>query len=130
RGLPRSTAMWLALCLNRPEYEDLLLIESGVLRRVGLGTLANLRLPPVPVSVDVLSLALYELLDEMLLAGESVQRVKGEAEQVAVAPSAQRDLHEGTFFKRESMSSDSWLPAAVALRSDQSALAEELAWVP
>src|SRR5207247_1521314 len=52
-----------------------------------------------------------------------------EAEQVAVAPSDQRGLLGGTFFKRESMSNDSWLPAAVALRSDQSALAEELAWV-
>lgn len=130
RGLPRSTATWLALCLNRPEYEQLLLIESGVLRRVGLGTLANLRLPSVPGEMNALSLAVRELLDEMLLVGESIQRVKAEAAQVAVAPSAQRDLREGTFFERGAMSSDSWLPAAVALRSEQSALAEELAWVP
>lgn len=130
RGLPGATATWFAVCLNRPEYEQLLLIESGVLRRVSLGTLANLRLPPVPPEMDTLSLALRELLDEMLLVGESIHRVKAEAEQVAVAPSAQRDLHEGTFFEPESLSSDSWLPAAVALRSDQSALAEELDWVP
>jgi len=130
RGLPLSAAAWLALCLNRPEYEQLLLIESGVLRRVGLGTLANLRLPPVPAEMDAISRALREVLDQMLLVGESIHRVKGEAAQVAIAPIAQHDPRDGTFFERESMSSDSWLPAAVALRSEQSALAEELAWVP
>ena len=130
RGLPRPTATWLALCLNRPEYEQLLLIESGVLRRVGLATLANLRLPPVPAEIDALSQALRELLDEMLLVGESVHRVKAEAARLAVAPSTQHNLREGTFFERESVSSDSWLPSAVALRSEQSAFAEELAWVP
>lgn len=130
RGLPRSAATWLALCLNRPEYEQLLLIESGVLRRVALATLANLRLPPVPAELDALSQALRELLDEILLVGESIHRVKTEAARLAVAPSTQRNLREGTFFEREAVSSDSWLPSAVALRSDQSALAEELAWVP
>ena len=42
------------------------------LRRVGLGTLANLRLPAVPPQMNALFLALRELLDEMLLVGESI----------------------------------------------------------
>ena len=130
RGLPRPIATWLALCLNRPEYEQLLLVESGVLRRVGLGTLANLRLPPLPPQIDSVSRRLGELLDEMLLIGESIHRAKTEAEQVAVAPSARRNIHDGTFFEPGSMSNDSWLPDAIALRSDQSALAEELDWLP
>lgn len=129
RGLSGPIATWLALCLNRTEYEQLLLIESGVLRRVGLGTLANLRLPPVPPEMDSLYMALRDVLDEMLLVGESIQRIKAAAEEVATAPSAQRDLHEGIFFECESMSNASWLPDAVALRADQSAL-EELDWVP
>jgi hypothetical protein len=130
RGLPRPAATWLALCLNRPEYEQLLLVESGVLRRVGLGTLTNLRLPSVPPELHAPSLMLRELLDEMLLVADSIHRVKTEAAQMVVAPSRQRDLREGTFLERESMSSDSWLPTAAALRSEQSALADELGWVP
>jgi len=130
RGLPRPAATWLAICLNRPEYEQLLLIESGVLRRVGLGMLSSLRVPPVPAEMDALSMALRDLLDEMLLGGESVHRVKAEATQVAVAPSGRRDLREGTFFEREAMSSDNWLPASVALRADQCVLSEDLDWLP
>jgi hypothetical protein len=130
RGLTQPTAAWLALCLNRPEYEQLLLIESGVLRRVSIKSLANLRLPPVPNELNVLSLTLCELLDEMLLVGESIQRAKAEAAQMAAAPPTPPELREGTFFKSGAMSSDSWLPASVALRSEQSVLTEELAWVP
>jgi hypothetical protein len=130
RGLPGPIAIWLALCLNRAEYEQLLLIESGVLRRISLGSLANLRLPPVPPDMDNLYIALRDVLDELLLVGEGIHRIKAAAERVATAPSAKRDLHEGIFFERESISNGSWLPDAVALHSDQSALAEELDWVP
>jgi len=130
RGLARPAATWLALCLNRPEYEQLLLVESGVLRRVSVGTLTNLRLPPVPAQLDALSQTLLELLDERLLVGESIHRVKDEAERIAIAPSTKRDLREGTFFKRESVSNRSWLPSAIALRAEQAFLAEGLAWVP
>lgn len=131
RGLPRSAGVWLALCLNRPEYEELLLMGAGVLRRVGLGALASLRVPPVPAELDALSLELRELLDELLLVGESIHRVKAEAADVAAAaPMDVLDLRAGTFFAREAVSSESWLPAAVALRSEQAVLADELAWVP
>jgi hypothetical protein len=129
RGLPLPAATWLALCLNRSEYEQLLLIESGVLHRVGLRTLANLRFPQVPIELEALSHALRELLDEMLLASEGIHRLKEEAAGMAVALSTKRNLREGTFFGRESLSSDSWLPSTIALRSEQSYLAEELAWV-
>ena len=127
RGLPWPVATWLALCLNRPEYQQLL--ESGVLRRVGLAMITNLRVPPVPMEMGGLSAVLRDLLDEMLLVGESIQRVKDEAAQMAIAPLPCRDLHQGTFIERESMSNESWLPVAVALRSEQSALSEDLAWV-
>jgi hypothetical protein len=130
RGLARPVATWLALCLNRPEYEQLLLIESGVLRRVGLTTLANLRIAPAPAKLDALLHPLQELLDEALLIGESVHRVKTEAASLVCAPSKQHDLREGIFVKREAVSSDSWAPSGIALQSEQSMLAEELGWMP
>jgi hypothetical protein len=130
RGLSLSTSTWLAVCLNRPEYEPLLLIESGVLRRVGLGTVASLRVPPAPAEVDALSVTLRDLLDELLLVGETVQRVKAEAAQVAVATPGRRDLRKGAFVECEVVTSDNWLPASVDLQADQSALAEDLHWVP
>lgn len=130
RGLSLSAATWLAVCLNRPEYEPLLLTESGVLRRVGLGTVADLRLPPVPSELDALSRALSDLLDDLLLVGESLQRVKGEVAQMASAASTRRDLREGAFLESAVLSSDNWLPASVALRADQSALAADQQWVP
>jgi hypothetical protein len=128
RGLPWSIATWLAVCLNRPEYQQVL--ESGVLRRVGLAMLANLRLPQVPPEMTRLSAMLRDLLDEMLLLGETIQRVKDEAAEIAAAPLVQRDLRQGIFIRCESISSDSWLPTAMSLRAEQSALAEDFGWVP
>jgi hypothetical protein len=129
RGLPLATATWLALCLNQPPYEQLLTVESGVLRRIGLGVLANLRLPAVPAEIDPLSVAMRDLNDEMLLVGESLQRVRAEASEAAVAPTSIRSLRDGLFFERELVSNESWLPKAVALRSEQAALADDLDWV-
>jgi hypothetical protein len=128
RGLSRSAATWLAVCLNRSEYEQLLLGESAVLRRVGLRALTSLRLPPVPEGLDSCTHVLGELLDEMLLVGESIYRVQEEAAQVAASKSIWRNLREGTYFERESMSSDRWLPAAVDLKSAQHVLADEFGW--
>ncbi len=131
RSLPQPTATWLALCLNRPEYEQLLLAsDAGILRRVGLGTLANLRLPSVPPEIAALSVTLRELSDEMLVVEENLERVKAEAAELVVAPSFQGDLRKGAFFERSLLSNDSWLPPGVALRSEQSVLSEELSWVP
>lgn len=130
RGLPRAVATWLAVCLNRSEYEHLLLIESGVLRRVGLGMLAGLRLPPVPEHMEALSSALRDLLDETLLVGESVHRAKVEAAKDAWLPGTGPSLRSGVFFDPEAVSHESWLPGSVALRSEQVALAEDRGWLP
>lgn len=128
RGLPRPVETWLALCLNRPEYEHLLLVESGLLRRAGIGSLANLRLPPVPSAMATLGASLREILDETLLVEESLHRAKVEAARVSAAPPGSDHLGAGVFFSARAMSNDSWLPTSVALGSDQSRLAEDLGW--
>lgn len=131
RGLPPAAATWLAVCLNQPGYEQLLLIESGVLKRVGLGTLTSLRVPPVPPEMEGLSARLRDLIDEAMLTGESLHRARGEANaEASAAPRRECGLSTGAFFARNAVSNDSWLPAAIALRAEQSALEEEVGWVP
>lgn len=129
RGLPWATAVWLAVCLNRPEYEELLLIESGLLRRVNLGALESLRVPPVPEEMQALASALGELLDALLAAAESLAWAKAEAEEASAAPASKRDLREGTFISPTVLSNDGWLPAAVALRAELAVFAGDLGWV-
>lgn len=130
RGLSRSEAAWVALCLNQPGYEQLLLIESGVLRRVGLGALGSLRVPPVPPQMDGLSARLRDALDEQMLASETLHRVRIEAnEATSTAPTQPHNLGIGAFFTCDAVTNDSWLPSATALRAEQAALAEELGWV-
>lgn len=130
RGLPRPTAVWLAVCLNRPEYEQLLLIGSGVLRRIGLSTLATLQIPPVPAKMEALSFALIDLLDELLLVGEALHRAKAESERETRLHSSGPDLHSGVFINRAAMSSASWLPGSVALGSEQAELSSSQGWAP
>lgn len=129
RGLPAVAAAWLAVCLNQPSYEQLLLVESGVLKRVKLAALATLQLPPVPSQMEALSVRLHNLIDESMLTSESLHRLHCEANaEASVAPSRKRDLSTGAFFARETVSNESWLPAAIALRAEQSMLEEELGW--
>jgi len=130
RGLSRPSAVWVTLCINQPGYEQLLLSESGGLRRVGIGTLASLRVPAVPPEMDGLSARLRDVLDELTLAGETLQRVRLEAAEVAnAAPALGPDPRLGAFFGREAVSNDSWLPSAVALRAEQTVLEDEHGWV-
>lgn len=130
RGLSKSAAAWVALCLNQTGYEQLLLSESGVLKRVGISALASLRVPPVPSEMEGLSARLHDLIDESTLTIESLHRVRDEADAEASAASHQEhELSAGVFFAREAMSNDSWLPAAVALRAEQSTLEGEAGWV-
>jgi hypothetical protein len=130
RGLSISAAAWVALCLNQPGYEQLLLIDSGVLKRVGLSTLASLRVPPVPPEMEGLSARLRDLLDEATLTGEALHRTRGEADpEVSAVPRREHNLAAGAFFACAAVSSESWLPAAVALRAEQAALEDEVGWV-
>lgn len=130
RGLSRSEAAWVALCLNQPGYEQLLLIESGALRRVGLGALGCLRVPQVPAQMDGLSARLRDALDEQMLASETLHRIRIEAnEATSTARTQPHNLGIGAFFSCDALTNDSWLPSATALRAEQTALAEELGWV-
>ena len=131
RGLSTSAAVWVALCLNQPSYQQLLLIESGVLQRVGLGSLTSLRVPPVPPEMDGLSARLRDLIDEATLTNEALHRARSEANAEAnAAPRRERDLSTGAFFAPDAVSNESWLPSAVALQAEQSALADEFGWAP
>jgi hypothetical protein len=131
RGLSRPQAAWVAFCLNQPEYEELLLIQSGVLQRVGLGALASLRTPPVPPQMDGLSARLRDALDEQTQTIETLHRMRVEAnESTSVALTDARPLGNGTFYARDAVTHDSWLPSATALRAEQTSLDEKLGWVP
>ena len=130
RGLPLPAAAWLAVCLNQSAYEDLLVIESGILRRVGVKTLLGLRLPPVPGEMGAAAQTLVEVADELLLAGEALERLKGEATSATEASLSVRDLREGAFFPAASMSAVNWLPSTVSMRADHDYLAGLLAWMP
>lgn len=130
RDLSRAEAAWVALCLNHAGYERLLLLDSGVLDRVGLKALGALRLPPIPPEMDALSARLRDALDEQTLAGEAMHHVRTEANTLTgTAPTTTRPLRSGAFFARDSVTHDSWLPSAAALRAEQEALVEELGWV-
>jgi hypothetical protein len=130
RDLSRTEAVWVALCLNHPGYERLLLLDSGVLARVGLKALAALRIPPVPPEMDGLSARLRDALDDQTLASEAMHHVRTEANELtSAAPTTTRPLRGAAFFARDAVTHESWLPSATALRAEQRALAEELGWV-
>jgi hypothetical protein len=131
RGLSNSAAAWVALCLNQASYEQLLLIASGLLKRVGLRTVASLRVPSVPSEMEGLSARLRDLIDEATLATEALHRARGEANaEATAAPRREHDLFAGAFFACDAVSNESWLPATVALHAEQSALEDEVGWVP
>jgi hypothetical protein len=131
RGLSNAAAAWVALCLNQPGYERLLLIEAGVLQRVGLGALASLRVPRVPPEMEELCARLRDLIDEDTLTNEAFHHARDEANAEAdAAPHREYDLSTGAFFARDAVSNESWLPTAVALQAEQLALGDEVGWVP
>lgn len=129
RGLSRNVAAWTALCLNHPGYEQLLLLNSGVLQRVGLGALSSLHVPPAPTQMERLSARLGAALDDQLLAGEALHRVRTEASEATTAAAAHaRPLGEGAFFPPDAVSHENWLPSATALRAEQATLVDDLGW--
>jgi len=130
RGLSRPTAAWVAVCLNYAGYEQVLIIESGVLKRVGLGALKTLRVPPVPSAMEGLAARLRELLDETALTSENLHRVQAEAlAETAAAQRPMHDLRSGQFFSSRTVMNDNWLPSWVALRAKQADLEDEDGWV-
>lgn len=130
RGLSRAEAAWVALCLNHSGYERLLLLDSGVLDRVGLKALAALRVPPVPPQMDGLSARLRDALDEQMLASEAMHHVRIEANELTSAvPAKPSLLRSGAFFARAAVTHESWLPSTTALRAEQTTLAEDFGWV-
>lgn len=128
RDLSRAEAVWVALCLNHAGYERLVLLDSGVLDRVGSKALAALRVPPVPPEMDGLSARLRDALDEQLLEGEPLHHVRTEATSLSRGATTSHPLRSGGFFARDAVSHESWLPSATALRAEQTTLEEELGW--
>ena len=130
RGLPLRVAAWLAVCLNRPGYEQLLVVESGVLKRVGVGALASLRLPPAPPEMDAIAGRLREIIDETTLSGERLHDVQMEAlAEASLGDRPATGLRSGRFFAGRAMTGDNWMPTWVALRAEHAALDEEKGWV-
>ena len=130
RGLSRCAAAWVAVCLNHASYEQLLVVESGVLKRVGLGALASLRLPPAPVDMEALAERLREILDEATLTSERLHDVQTEAfAETSAAELPEHDLRTGRFFPCRAVMSDNWLPSRVALRSELATLEQEAGWI-
>ena len=110
RDLPAPDAAWLATCLNHAEYEALLLIESGILRRVGIGPLSGLRLPAMPPGFAVAAAAVFHALDNDLLIGEDLHRAAVEANQEVSLPESRDDLRSGVKVQGSVVAHDSWLP--------------------
>lgn len=130
RGLPRREAAWLSVCLNRPAYEQLLVAESGVLKRVGLGALSALRLPPAPPEMDALAARLCEISDELALNDERIHNARTEAlAEANLTPYPAISLSTGHFAGVRTVTNENWLPSWIALRAEQAALAEEHGWV-
>jgi hypothetical protein len=130
RGLSRSKAAWVAICLNQPGYEQLLLTESGVLPRVGLSALKSLRVAAPPPQMEGLSARLRDIVDEQMLASDALHRIRIEAtNETSAALKQQYDLDTGSFFERDAITNDSWLPSAAVLRAEQAALENEFGWV-
>lgn len=130
RGLSRSTAAWIAVCLNHNAYQQLLLIESGVLKRVGIGALKSLRVPLAPSAMEGLAAKLFALLDETSFTSENLHRVQAEAfEEASAAQPPTQNLRIGQFFPYRALTTNNWLPSWVALRAEQAALEHEAGWV-
>jgi hypothetical protein len=130
RGLSRCAAAWVAMCLNHSSYEQLLTTESGVLKRVGLGALASLRVPPAPPEMDALAARLRGVIDEATLAGELLHQAQTEAnEEASMADLPEHNLRAGRSFSGRAMTSDNWLPSWVALRTEHDVLEEQNSWV-
>ena len=130
RGLSMRAAVWLAVCLNQAGYEQLLVVESGVLKRVGLGALASLRLPPAPPQMDEFAARLREIIDETTLTGERLHDVQIEAlTEASLGDRPSTDLRGGHFFPGRAMTGDNWLPSWVALRAEHAVLEDENGWV-
>ncbi len=129
RNLAPAEAAWVALCLNHSGYERLVLLDSGVLARVGMKALAALRVPPAPPEMDGLSARLREALDGQTLASEAMHHVRTEANELTSTAPTTPPRRSGAWFARDALTHDSWLPTATALRAEQASLAEDLGWV-
>jgi hypothetical protein len=130
RGLPRAAVPWVAACLNHPSYEQLLLLESGVLKRVGLGSINELRVPPTPLAMEGVASGLREILDEITITGENLHRVKAEAvEEASATQHPTPELRSGCFFPSIAVRIDNLLPSWVALRAEQAVLESQEGWV-
>jgi hypothetical protein len=107
-----------------------LLVESGVLQRVGIGSLESLRVAPTPPQLEGLSARLRDILDEKTMAGEALNLALGEADDtVDAVGTSSFHLAGGAFFPREAVSNESWVPEATALRAEQVALEQDHGWV-
>lgn len=130
RGLSRENATWLATCLNHVEYEKLLGMESGILERVGIGSLSRLRLPKPPAELEGLSASLLDVLDAELQAGEALHHVRAEAARETDIAEKSIPLREGSLVPGASLSSESWLPASIGFSVFLERLARRHGWVP
>jgi len=130
RGLTQPTAAWAAVCLNEPAYEELLLVDAGVLRRVRSSALAGLRLPVAPPEMEGLSARLRDLIDEALMTSEGLVRVQDEANSFAsIEGMLTGDLSNGVFFPCAAIATENWLPDATSLHAEQALLGDEHGWV-
>lgn len=130
RGLSRPAAAWVTTCLNHDSYAQLLLAESGVLKRVGLGALKSLKVAPPPPEVDSAAEQLREAIDSLTITGERLFEARSDTIRAAIAPELPAThLQTGQFFPVRSMTCSSWLPSRVALQAEHDALDDEHGWV-
>lgn len=137
RGLNEIYSVWCTFCLNQPEYESYLLIMSGgsIIRRVGLKTLQQLRLPCPPDEFKDLAPAFvawanegYELSRDFFALLEEVEIHSYEAYREAYQKIGEIRLKDGAFFPSTSLNNENWIPDAIELLHEQNTLLRDYAW--
>ena len=130
RGLAFPQAAWVALCLNQPEYEQLLLIEFGCSparrdRSACVAAYSARASSDEPPFSPIARRTGRASADDR---GAPPRACRGNDAASAALPKA-RPLGDGAFFAPDAVTHDTWLPSATALRAEQAALDEELGWV-
>jgi len=141
RGLDTPTAVWVAVCFNHPAYGDYLLGLSGfgILPRVGVRTLRELRLPGPPDLFKPLASDIKKEVDTRAQLRRAISELqKGVSDWVGNEGGEELETEAEVQFQRPSWSTHvaaesidwSWAPQHVAVGVLQSDIFRHAGWIP
>lgn len=139
RGLDQGDALWVALCLNQPAYEEYLTRKSGaaIVPRIRMSVLRNAVIPTAPRGVEPIGQRVFDCLDAKI---DNLRQLVGFAEKVRrevadwlpdvggrqYQPNTRRILYG--FFSPADIG-DSLVPVHVQINAHQRFLRRESGWV-